>query len=250
MTARYAITGYAWGYNDETFFKEGGFVHALYDSEAAARADMAGLERAAWEQMDIAETDVFFDGPDIPEENLEKMAQILRDSLDATLDEANEYPDLFVSPELSDEELLTMVELGGFNAYKLVRLEASLDVFVLWDPEERTYLRTTENDAVVMADSVEEIKRLADGEFSPLGWLFGDEAPGLSGTFEDLSDTPKLLEQLIASNNALEYVDGRIEVTSCEADALIPLNELLKKPKFEIKRLTLDEFEALSSDSR
>ena len=72
----------------------------------------------------------------------------------------------------------------------------------------------------------------------------------LEGSLESLSSTPVLLEQLVKTNRRMSYQAKKSQLTIKEMrpNDLTTLNELLKKPLFESRELSLDKVVELEKD--
>ena len=72
---------------------------------------------------------------------------------------------------------------------------------------------------------------------------------GLKGTYEELSDTPHLLQSLIEGNKNLRYDEVMTEISGnfVETEALLMLNSLLKVKLFHIIPFPMDEIQAIGT---
>lgn len=147
--------------------------------------------------------------------------------------------------QLSDDDVFDLTLKLNRNIYQLVEYPKDLKCYAIWLPAKNTYLiedETTQYDPssnIVLkwtcVDEIEDCINTASRQ--PLF---------LHGTTEELSESPLLLERLIENDRNLEYN----EKSQCLA--IIPhqasansLNALLKKPFFEIQRLTIEEILAI-----
>jgi hypothetical protein len=235
MQKNYVIRSYSFGYNDETFYISGSLIHSGYSDEAAARGAYAALERASLNQFPLAERDSFFDASTT---FLNKVDDFVFDKTGQHLVEDGVLiAETIPVDQLSDEDVITLVQLAHLQAYKLVAFDDEPIFYALWLNGEQAYLMDYDEDAatIVLLESQDALlARLADcgadNDWSPL-----------TGRLEDLSAQPLLLQQLIHSDANLTYDANKLKlrVRRHQAQTYAALNALLRQPWFEVRSFHL-----------
>lgn len=244
MSSRYVIRGYHWGYNDETFYPCGSYIRTIFENEAEAKAALIELERHHWENCDLGETNAFFDpNPEL----VDRANSFIKERLGKPLFVDDDPRGTYVPQELSDEDFLEFLRLAELNAYKLTKFDDSARAYAIWFQSEGDYLKVFEEyfTALIWGASIEELKKAAMDEL----YYKADELVA-KGSLEELTDNPELLKRLIETSEGLSYDEDAQELATdaYDPDSLFAVNELLKKPFFEIRSLTLDEVLELEAE--
>ena len=237
MSKNYVVRGYRWGYNDETFYPEGGFIHDVYPDKESADAALVKLERRHWSEMNLHETDVLFDGdPKV----IAELNSFLGKKLGVKLDDSDSDYEFFVPKELSDEDFITFLDIAKIHAYKIIESDGESEFFAIWLPDDEAYLTVGDEEAVVFGVSIEQLK----SELKEDPWALthlAEDSELLEGKLEDISSAPNMLKELIASNKGASYKDGRIYLDEEDVDLHVAINEMLKVPMFQFKTISVDE---------
>jgi len=195
MPSHYVIKGYHWGYNDETFYPEGGFVHNVYQDEDAAKTELIRLERRHWRRMDLSETHVLFDGDS---KVIARLNKLLMKTVGSELDES--VRDVYIPSQLSDSDFMKFLDIADIHAYKIIETDDEPVFWAILDEESDEYLTAGEDESLIFGGSVDELKdEIKDDPWSLT--CLAEESDSLSGSLEELSSTPGLLEALIISYN-------------------------------------------------
>lgn len=245
MSEIFVIRGYHWGYNDETFYPCGNYIKSTFASEAEAKKTLVALERGHWQQMDLGETNQFFD-TDQP--LIDRVNAFITQKCGKPLFTNDDRRDVFVPNELNDEDFTEFLRIAGLQAYKLTKFEDGQKFYAIWFPDEEDYLKEYDEctTALVYEESVEQLKKSAADQLE-YHW---DDGIKIKGELDQISDTPELLKNLIGSQKGIKYNEQKkkLKINPERVDALFAVNELLKAPLFEIRELTIDEVTQMESE--
>jgi len=206
MPSHYVIKGYHWGYNDETFYPEGGFVHNVYQDEDAAKTELIRLERRHWRRMDLSETHVLFDGDS---KVIARLNKLLMKTVGSELDES--VRDVYIPSQLSDSDFMKFLDIADIHAYKIIETDDEPVFWAILDEESDEYLTAGEDESLIFGGSVDELKdEIKDDPWSLT--CLAEESDSLSGSLEELSSTPGLLEALIKRNSGISYNDNYLNI--------------------------------------
>ena len=189
MSNKFIIRGYFWGYNDETYYPAGSYIHSVFDDEASAVAKHQSLEREHWQQINLGETDVFFDA-----HNKEKLCKKVNDFVmekygKTVFDDCDDTYDTYFPKELSGEDLITVLNMTGLHAYKLVRFDTNPKFYAVWLPEKEEYLQIHDecSTALLYEKTREELENEA-AEWLEYEW--DEEVKKLKGDLGAISENP------------------------------------------------------------
>ena len=242
MTKQYVIRSFEFAYNDEYYQLDGdlGAIQAVFDDAASAQAEMERLTVARLRAEDeLCSYEPFTE----PEANfVERMDTfcVARCGKPLFDDDA-----AYSLPEgLSDADVLELAQLAGFHPYQVAELPADGCFVALWLLDEAKYAGTYSVN-IAYQSNVEAFMENVPFEIQS---KFPD---ALHGTLEDLSHSPLLLRQLLASKPDLSYDEAKqtlsFKAWRVAGADLFALNALLKKPVFEIRRLTVAELQAMKA---
>lgn len=250
MTTLYVLRGYHWGYNDETYYPAGSYIHSTFDNEGDACNKKQSLELEFWKEMNFSETNVFFDGD---AELCKKINTFTFDKCgEKMFDEEAEFSsENFLPDKLSDDDAMTVLKMAGLESYKLVSFDTTPVFYAIWFPKDDSYLKIHEEctTALIYSDSRAELEAETDG-YIEFQW---DDNPIIyKGSYSDFSDNPTALESIVKATEGLNYIDGskQLQIKTDQTKALFAVNDLLKEPLFEIKSLTLDDIKKIEINLR
>ena len=243
MPGKYIIKEYQWGYNDETFYTEGGALHSMYTTESEAHSATIQLERVHWKRMDLHETHVLFNGDNAV---LAKLKSLVKHKLGKDFDIESGNRGSYVPQELSDEDFLHFLDIADLRAYKIIETEDEPVFWAIWLSEDEEYLRAGEHEGLIFSESIDELK----AELSEDPWALtyiAEESEALTGSLESLSKTPRILQELIATSEAISYDESAnaLFIDEDDIDAHFAVNELLTNPLFEVRKLHPEQIQAL-----
>ncbi len=245
MRQIFIIRGFHWGYNDEVYYPCGNYIKSTFVNEEKAKAALVSLERSHWQDMDLGETYQFFD-TDQP--LIDRVNKFINEKCGKPLFTDDDRRDIFIPSQLSDEDFVEFLKISSLKAFKLIKFEEGQKFYTIFFPDEQDYLKAYDeaSTALVYSESIDRLKEEAESELE-YHW---DEPIRLKGELSELSDTPIIFKTLIDNNKAIKYKKKkkRLTVKSDNVEALFSVNELLKKPLFEIKTLTVDEVKKIESD--
>ena len=231
----YVIRGYHFGYNDECFYVCGSYINSIYHDRAEAVSKYQELEIKYLRNANLAELGEFFDGG---KDYLKKIDDFVFAKTDTHIlkDGFVEYGASLPS-QMSDREVMEFAELGDIHAYQLVEFEDKPIFYALWVCAEQQFqMRYDEYyTSLVYAPSREAAMENLEDLMDNKRW----KTQSIKGILEELSATPVLLQQLIETTSSFSYDESLpgIKLKRAKAKDLAALNELFKKPLFEIREL-------------
>jgi hypothetical protein len=235
---RYVIRRFEFAYNDECYMTDGelGRIEAAFDDEASAQAKLQRLVVQYLRTEDLSNYEAFYE----PEEELiERLNAFCIDRCGVPLTDgdghANELPD-----GLSDADVFELAQIADLMPYQVVKVPPSGGFVALWLPQEEAYVGTDAYEqSIAYQTHVEAL--MADVPYE----LYDAFPSSWQGSFEELSDSPLLLRQLVAAEPRFTY-DENTRTLSLANDlwnvpgsVLFGLNALLKHPVFEIHTLSV-----------
>ena len=256
MSKKYQVLKYTFNYDSECFQHGDTVVHSTHSNKEDADLARLQIEKIFWFSTDLNQVIDFFDN----EPKIQSADDFLQKELGVSFHEIDVLP-----RTLSDDGLLRFLKATGARAAKVVAIDLSRTYYVLkfigtdlcmrraveeW--ESPTYL-----DSIVRGKSLATLKTQAKWNIrANLEVLKNFEFSGrdlvLHGTFEDLSDDPKALEQVWREYKQIRFKkkESLLLVNGGSANALFDLNDVLKKPLFVIKEMTFDEITALEGSEK
>lgn len=249
MSSKYVIRGYHWGYNDETYYPAGSYIHSVFDDEENAVARYQSLEKAHWQEMDLGETDVFFDSQD--RETLCKKVNdfVLEKCGKKVFEDVDDTRDSFIPDSLSVEDTMTVLKMAGLQAYKLAKFDEVPQFYAIWFPEDEEYLTIDDEctSALFYEQTRTELEKEAD---ELLEYRWDEEVIDKKGSYAEISDNPTALEKIVIDTKGLSYNDKMqcLKIDTSKPTAVFAVNDLLKQPLFEIKQLSLEEVQEIEKD--
>ncbi|WP_444930743.1 hypothetical protein ACJJIF_02880 [Microbulbifer sp. SSSA002] len=237
--SKFVIRGYHWGYNDETFYPCGSYIKTVFDSEDAARAEKIKLERAHWAEVNLGETYQFFDGD---EELIDKVNGFVKEKLGFELFTDDDYRDIFVPSALNDDDFAEFLQIADLTAYKLTKFEDEARFYAIWFNEANEYLMEYDecSESLVFGASLDELKKESE---KMLSYYFDEHPEILKGDINEITDSPSILKELLDKSAGLTYdtQEKCISINTSRESDLFALNELLKKPAFTVKAMSVEE---------
>lgn len=241
----WVIRARQFGYNDECYYVAGSNIAALYDDPAEARQQYRQLEIDAARNFPLAETDVFFDAD---ADRLRELDAFVHNRCGVHILEGDEVIDGELPSALNDDDTFEFIQRAGLQAYELVELPADRRGYVLWLAKTQAYHAVLDECFGALAWSVSPDDLLPYLEYLP--YEYENNTITLSGSLEQLSEQPLLLEQLLKAHPAARHDAKRqqLRFKGTDADtlaALIAINPLLKEPVFRIEAMDIADIQAL-----
>lgn len=241
---KYVIRGYEFGYNDECSYVEGNRVKCSFIDKELAESVYESLEIKAARRFDLSEVENLFDGND---HLLKKCDQFMFVTCGVRLLNNEGYIErgLYLPKNMRDDDVLKFVEIAQMHSYQLLAFNNSPSFYVLWIPKENTYAsyQTEGMKYLHYANSKLELQSgmddmIEDNGLNPLV---------IKGKLNEISDTPVLLERLVDQNKKISYSEKNetLKVVGYEPAPYFSVNPLLKKPLFEMHKISLEELMAL-----
>lgn len=160
--------------------------------------------------------------------------------------------------KLTDDELLELAQAVHLNLYELIQINENKNFYTFWLNNYNGYLRTEYEKNIVSGTyenfltddpSARELCRLVD---------FLNEKPPM-GTLPKLSHNPETLRNTLDNQTTVLYIDNKLVIREDNywiwqnaengLNELKSINSILKKPWFEIRKLSLDELEHLQNEN-
>lgn len=241
--SKFVLRSYCFGYNDENFYVVGWQVGKIFDDREEAEATYRKLQIQYLSDLDLSEHEYVFDGET---EYLEKIDKYLHEKTGKhVLDGGYVGDNRFVHTELSDDDLFEFGEFADMRAYKLIEIDDEPVFYALFDPKENDYVKYYDEsvEGPVYGNSLDEANELIAEHAYESDWVG-------RGSLESLSDNPVLLGQLIESTSGLGYNEGkkRLTIKDPRKGNAAALNELLKKPIFEIREMDAQAMKKLEDE--
>ena len=237
---QYVLRAYCFGYNDENFYVCGTRINDVFDNRDEAEAAYRKAQLEYLRDIDLAEHENIFNGDPA---YIRKLDEFIRTKTGKPIVGDNNWVEMGTDThtELSDDDLFAFGEMGELFAYKLIAFDNEPVFHTLWNPQEEKYFQVVDEgfEGLVYGKSRDELMTLVEERDITLNW----EGMELTGTFEELSDSPTLLRQYVDNADEIEYdeSDGVLRFCYPEAKVVIGLNALLREPIFEVRELTIDE---------
>ena len=244
---QYVLRAYCFGYNDENFYVCGTRINDVFESRESADAAYRNAQLSYLRDLDLAEHENVFDGD---QSYISKMDEYIREKTGKSIKGDNDWVDLGsdTHTELSDDDLFEFGEKFELHAYKLVAFENEPVFHTLWNPREERYFQMIDEsfEGLVYGASLDEVMKMIEDEIVTLDW----EGLEMTGSPEELSDSPDLLRKFIATADEIEYdeSEGMLRFGYPEAKTVIGLNALLKESIFEVRELSVDEIRDLEKE--
>lgn len=244
---KYVIRSYQFGYNDECLYVEGNRIKSIFTDKETAEKQYKKLEIKAARAFILNDVEEFFDGDDKALKACSKLVmetcgiQILDDS--GYLKSGTELPE-----EMSNDDVLKFVDIADMHSYQLLAFDINQTFYAIWLPKKNSYymLPSEDMDYFLYEKSKVEIMKTISDLAEDTKW----DHVTIRGSLEEISHTPVLLEKLIAQEKKLSYSGKNLKLSGIKSVAYKALNELLLKPLFEIKELSLDEVMKIEKKQR
>lgn len=235
-STRYVLRAHYFGYNDECFYISGSHIHQVFDDQTLAMQAWKDLEVQAAREYPLNELQSFFEGD---KAFLQEMDDFVFSRCGQHILDEHGWPiDDTLPTSLNDEDTFELINKAKINSYQLLTLQPDERFYTIWLPASQQYLMQHDEciSCLVYAVSTEALT-------PHLEVILDDNPYVLTGSLDQLSDSPALLEAAIKSHKRLKYNNKKqqLEIHDYDYQALQVVNGLLKNPVFEYKTHTLDE---------
>ena len=231
----YVIRGYHFGYNDECFYVCGSYIKNIYHDKEEAEQTYRALEIEYLRNANLCELGNIFDAEDNLLQQLDEY--VFAKTGVHILEKGYVEYGVSLPSQMSDGEVLEFAQLADIHAYNLVEFKERPVFYALWDSKEEQYQQEFDEyyTSLVYASSREATMKNLESLIEDKGW----QTLKIAGTLDELSLHPLLLEQLIKTNKCFSYDVSQpaLSINQAQAHELAALNELLKKPLFEVREL-------------
>lgn len=231
----YVIRGYHFGYNDECFYVCGSTINSIYHDREEAELKYKSLVVKYARNSNLGEEGSIFDADS---KFIQKIDNYVFEKTGIRIaQDGHVEHGVYLPSKMSDEEVFEFAKLADIQAYKLVAFESKPVFYALWDIEEEQYQYDYDEyyTGLVYAESREDAIANLEILIEDKKWTNME----ITGTIEELSPNPILLEQFIKTNKCFTYdrSQASVRVKKAKAKDLAALNELLNKPMFELREL-------------
>jgi hypothetical protein len=244
----YVIRGYHWGYNDETFYPCGSYIESVFTNEDDARKAKLKLEKEYWKHIDLGETQQFFDTND---ELINAVNEFTMDKLGNKLFTDDERRDVYIPKTLKDQDYEKFLEIAHLEAYKIIKFDNEPKFMAVKLLKDGSYLMEHDecSTALVYEATLLELQKKSNHLFK---YQLDEYLSPLKGTLDELSESPGILKSIISKSKCIKFNESKnvIKISAAGADEIFALNEVLKKPIFEIRILSLEEILKIEEELR
>lgn len=186
----FVIRHVSFAYNDEWFMNYGdlGRIQAVFDDQTNAQAELQRLTVAFWRGEELSSYGAFCD----PDKGvLEKLNTFCLTRCGQSLTDEDGY--VYQLPSgLSDADVVEFVKIANLMPYQVVEIPDGGGFVALWLPKEERYL-SGEDTEIVYHPNIEAFMTHMPYQ------LYNAFPTTWQGSCEDISHSPLLLRQLIAS---------------------------------------------------
>ncbi len=235
----YVIRGYHFGYNDEFFYVCGSRVNSIYHSKRQAVRMHEALEVRHARNADLSQEQSLFHATPALVRELDCF--VFGKTGRHIAEDGRVAVGVQLPPKMGGEDVMEFIRLAEMHAYTLVTFEEKAVFHTLWDTAAQEYQHEYDEyyTGMVYAESRAGVTDNLKAFMKDKGWRTME----LDGALEDLTRSPVLLRRLIETTACLAYDHSRpsVIVENAEAADLAALNELLKKPLFEVRELSPQE---------
>lgn len=235
----FVIRHVSFAYNDEWFMNYGdlGSIKAVFSNAASAQTELQRLTVAFWHGEELSSYGIFCE----PQAKLmDKLNAFCLARCGQPLTEEDGYAYQLPSG-LSDADVVELVKMADLMPYQVVEIPDDGGFVALWLPEEERYV-SSEDIEIVYHPNVETF-------MTDVSYQLYDAFPETwQGSYEDISHSPLLLRQLIASqpdcfsyDETQQRLSLKKKIWEIPGAQLFALNALLTNPVFEVRQLSVDE---------
>lgn len=248
MAKQYVIRGTHWGYNDQVFYPSGSYIHSTFDNKAAAIKRLETLEVAHWRETDFGETEVFCYGG---KALYDKINEFTLKECNIKILDSNNPRESYIPSQLSKKAVLELLKIADLEAYSLVVYDETVKYYALYFLKQKRYLSITEfeQDSVelIYSESIAELTKEAEELKELISYdYFDDKTIKIKGTLPEISDNPTALAEIISQKKGLVYSEdpAYLEIKP-KIKLFFLVNDLLKKPLFEIRTVDIQQIQKL-----
>lgn len=255
MSKIYVVRELAFMYNDESHYtgQPGGII-GHYNDETSARAEINKRSISLMKIVPLAEYDQFFNPDPADMQTLRAyLAPILDEEIMDYYKQWGQYrikQQIYLPQTLTDEQVIKMMEIMKISFFELLEFEDVEPVFyIMWIPRLGHPLQM-EIDYSFRGDPKEispifyETREKLFDAIDDYRFLF--LSIPIDNTFEELSDTPGLLESYVQDKQSFKVQDGKLKLNYVKREEIIGFNALLKEPLFEVRTISLAEASKIS----
>lgn len=240
----YVIRAKCFGYNDEVFYVAGNRIANIFHNQQQAEKTYKQLEINDAREFNLYEVESLFD---MPEEELNVLDEFVFERCGDHIIQSGEVSRDPLPSSLSEEDTFEFIQRAQMQKYQLIRFDEEVKFIALWSNKQQDFVKEYDEffAGLVYAATPEELK-------SKLSAIF-DEYDGssiqLTGSLEQLSHTPALLQAAIAINPNINFNASQqtLCIENWDDEALYSVNALLKEPLFEMRDISIDKVQEIEA---
>jgi hypothetical protein len=247
--AKHVIRMMQFGYDDECVYVSGSSIFNVYSDLEEAESAYKKLEIEYIRKLDLYDQSSLWDA----NENFLKEANDFVKAKTGEFFFKGDRPESgdLLPKKMRDEDVLEFGRLADVLGYQLVSYENEPVFYTAWihDKHDPDWLKEHDevSSTLLYFESHEELIE-SIGEWAEQR-LYDEK---IKGSLEQLSDNPVLLASLLENAKGMNFVvkDGKsyVKFKSVTGSDICALNELLKKPLFEIRQIKIDQVLAIEKE--
>lgn len=224
---KYIVRANSYNYNDENFFIESaGSIAGVFDSrqEAIAERNARNID----EIDDYDRLNDFLFNSENEDEKADWLIKYYHDNFRITLEKDDYYieDDITIPNTATDEQIVTILGKLGISFYEVYEHDTAIPMIEL-QPNPQFW----GNDGNQLIGEFGRSFYFSENEATTylkenLSYAFYEDDAALKGSFEQLSDTPDILESFINSSQSLTYDTATATIKRKDGHWDVELNEL------------------------
>lgn len=247
MTGKsYVIRGYHFGYNDEYIYVCGSSIRSIHHDRTTALKQYRALTIEMVRDAYLGEQSSIFDAS---EEFINKLDAFVFDKTGVHIAQYGSIESYTQLPaKMSDNDVLAFARLAQMPGYELVEFDSEPVFNAIFNCSEQSYQMDYDECFEGLVYSSSQGETMGD-----LAELMEDNDWGdveIKGSIKELSDQPTILGALIDNNECFTFNEDKqfLKLSNTKPEQFAALNELLKKPFFEIRKLTATQIMEMEED--
>jgi len=249
--AKYVIYENSFGYDDECYSVGGSLIHSMFDDQKEAEETYRKLEldhQKRFVANSLDEQYKVFNS--VGGEFKDTVNSFVKGKTgEVMLDKEGRCHNAKPFELLEDDDILTLADMLDSEGYYLVEYQNEPVFYVLKYAQTGNYVETLNSSwdpsGLVFSESRDGLSHaLSDAIYEHGGHYSEPFQNHTKASLSELSDSPDLLKKILESNQEVGDVNMResgINIEYSSGAFCLSVNELLKKPFFEIVHMNIDE---------
>lgn len=223
-------------YSDEVFYVTGHRIVQIFKNQNEAELMYKQFEIESARNFELNEISSFFDAS---LEELQKYDDFVFSRCKEHIIEDGRVIESILPETLNDEDTFTFVQMAKMQSYQIIKFDDTAEFYGLWSIKAQDWYKEYHEgfEGLIYVENEAELQEKMEHVF----YEGGDAHIILKGTLEELTEYPILLANFIATQPGLEYKNQTLTIKKWDNEALFCANPLLKKPFFEIRKLSLND---------